>query len=195
MKIEDLKTTVKNGAFTPTPICTVVGQVNPHTNTLVYGVKAEEKQICQQISNSPAICKLVWGFTLIEALIALAILTMVAAGLIIPFASSTAVSQQGCNQTLAAKLAADLIEQIINTDFSQIVSRYNGYNEQKGQVKDAAGVVFSDPMYADFSRQAVCEYVFMPPQQSFGTPNFIKITVSVYQNGLKLAEVTRLKSK
>jgi prepilin-type N-terminal cleavage/methylation domain-containing protein len=67
--------------------------------------------------------KLVRGFTLIETLMALVILTIAAAGLILPFASSATVQQQGYSQTLATKLASDLIEQIINTDFSQIVCR------------------------------------------------------------------------
>jgi type II secretory pathway pseudopilin PulG len=133
------------------------------------------------------------GFTLVEALLALVILMIAAAGLILPFASSAVTSQQGCSQTLAAKLASDRIEQIIAD------SNYwsaGSYNESKGQVKNAAGADFTDPMYADFSRGAVCEEVFMPQQDSsFGTAKFIRITVKVYQNGLELAEVTRLKSK
>ena len=133
------------------------------------------------------------GFTLVEALLALVILMIAAAGLILPFASSAVTSQQGCSQTIAAKLASDRIEQIIAD------SNYwsaGSYNESKGQVKNAAGADFTDPMYADFSRGAVCEEVFMPQQDSsFGTAKFIRITVKVYQNGLELAEVTRLKSK
>jgi prepilin-type N-terminal cleavage/methylation domain-containing protein len=136
------------------------------------------------------------GFTLIEAMIALVILSIVAAGLLLPFASSATVQQQGCKQTIAVKLAADLVEQIIDSNFNQIVGAYKGYAEQKGQVKDADGIVFTDPMYADFSREvADCNYVYMPQQGSFGTPNFIRIVVRVYQNNLKLAEVARLKSK
>lgn len=136
------------------------------------------------------------GFTLIEAMIALVILAIIAAGLIIPFASSATVQEQGCNQTIATKLASDLMEQILNTNFDQVVSSYGGYSESKGQVKNANGVVFSDPIYADFSRTADCNYIYVPQQDnSFGTKNFVKITVRVYQDDLKLAEVTRLKSK
>ncbi|MCX5632207.1 MAG: type II secretion system protein [Phycisphaerae bacterium] len=135
------------------------------------------------------------GFTLAEAMIALVILSIAAAGLLLPFASSAAVQEQGCNQTIAAKLASDLIEQIINTDFNQIVSTYGSYTELKGQVKNANGVVFSDPIYSDFSRQAVCGYIYVSQQQNTGTPCFVKITVRVFYNGLKLAEVVRLKSK
>jgi prepilin-type N-terminal cleavage/methylation domain-containing protein len=135
------------------------------------------------------------AFTLIEAMIALVIFSIVVTGLILPFASSMTVQQQGCSQTLAVKLACDLVEEIINTDFDQIISTYNGYSEEKGQIKNASGAVFSDSMYADFSREAICEYVYMPPQTDAGAPNYIRITVRVYQNGLKLAEVVRLKSR
>ncbi|MDD5011272.1 MAG: prepilin-type N-terminal cleavage/methylation domain-containing protein [Phycisphaerae bacterium] len=135
------------------------------------------------------------AFTLIEALIALVILSIAAAGLLLPFASSAAVQQQGFSQTLAAKLASDLVEEIINTDFSQIMPAYEEYEEDKGEVKNADGVIFSDPMYADLSREATCEYIYVPQQIDAGTPNFIRITVRVYQNGIKLAEVVRLKSK
>jgi prepilin-type N-terminal cleavage/methylation domain-containing protein len=135
------------------------------------------------------------GFTLIEAMIALVVFTIALAGLILPFASSAAVQQQGYNQTLAAKLASDLMEQIIAADFSSIVSTYGSYTEAKGQVKNAKGAVFTDSIYAPFSRTASCVYVYMPQQSSYGNPNFIKITVSVYQDSIKLAEIVRLKSK
>jgi prepilin-type N-terminal cleavage/methylation domain-containing protein len=135
------------------------------------------------------------GFTLFEAMLALVIFTIATAGLLLPFASSATVQQQGCNQTLAAKLAADLMEQIIATDFSLIVSSYGGYTESKGHIKSAAGADLTDSIYAPLSRKASCVYVFMPQQSSYGSPNFIRITVSVYQDSTKLAEIVRLKSK
>ena len=180
MKVKDLK----NNAFTPAPIYIVAAKLEKTHKTTLAGFQNVQPK-----------CKLVRGFTLVEALIALVILGIAAAGLILPFASSAAVQEQGCSQTLAAKLACDLTEQIIAADFNQIVPTYGSYNEPKGQVKNAAGVVFTDSMYADLSRQAVCEYIYMPQQQSFGAYNFIRITVKVYQNDLKLAEVVRLKSK
>jgi prepilin-type N-terminal cleavage/methylation domain-containing protein len=191
LKVKDLK----NNAFTPAPIYIVAAKLEKTHKTTLAGF-----QNVQPKCKPPHQCigvrgKLVRGFTLIEALIALVILGIAAAGLILPFASSAAVQEQGCSRTIAAKLACDLTEQIIAADFNQIVPTYGSYNEPKGQVKNAAGVVFTDSMYADFSRQAVCEYIYMPQQQSFGAYNFIRITVKVYQNDLKLAEVVRLKSK
>jgi hypothetical protein len=136
------------------------------------------------------------GFTLAEAMLALVIFTIAVEGLLLPFGSSAAVQQQGYNQTLAAKLAADLMEKIIATDYSLIVSTYGSYTESKGHIKSAAGADLADSIYAPFSRTASCVYVYMPQQSSsYGSPNFIRITVSVYQDSTKLAEVVRLKSK
>jgi prepilin-type N-terminal cleavage/methylation domain-containing protein len=175
---------IKKNAFTPTPIYVAGEKLEKALKTTLAG-----------FTNAQPKCKLVRGFTLVEAMIALVILTIAAAGLLLPFASSATVQQQGCSQTLATKLASDLVEQIIDANFSQIVSTYNGYAEAKGQIKNAARAVFTDPMYANLSRQATCAYVYMPQQQSMGTPNFIKITVQVYQNDIKLAEIVRLKTK
>ncbi len=137
------------------------------------------------------------GFTLAEAMIALVILMIAATALILPFASSAAVEQQGIKKTIGVKLAADLIEQILAdpNDFYQIATDYDNYNEPNGQIKDVIGIIFSGSLYSDLSRNADCNYIYMIPQSYFGQQNFLKITVRVYQNGFKLAEITRLKSK
>jgi hypothetical protein len=126
---------------------------------------------------------------------ALVILSIVAAGLILPFAAGATVQQEGNKRTLASKLACDLMEKIVNTNFDDIVSEYNGYSESQGQVEDASGQVFTDVIYSKFSRQAACQYVYVPQQAAFGTQTFISVTVSVYNNGSKLAELTQIKSR
>lgn len=135
------------------------------------------------------------GFTLVEAMIAMVLLSIAAAGLLLPFSASASVQQEGVNRTLAVKLAGDLIEQIINTPFNQIVGTYGNYTEGTGQVKDAQGNVFSSSIYADFSRKAICQYVYTAQQDGLDSPNFIRITVQVFYKSSKLAEIATLKSK
>lgn len=135
------------------------------------------------------------AFTLAEVMITLVIFSIATAGLLLPFASSAAVQQQGCDETIAAKLACDLVEEIISRDFALIVPTYGSYSEAKGNMKSASGLTMTDSIYANFSRKAVCEYIYMPQQGGYGTPNFIRVTVRVYLNGLELAEVVRIKSK
>ena len=134
------------------------------------------------------------GFTLIEAMLAMVLLGMAAAGVLLPFAGGATAQADGSHRTLAAMLANDQIERIVSTPFAQLVARYN-YTESKGQVKDASGTVFTDPMYANFSRQTTCQAVYVPQQSGSTAANFILATVQVCYQDQQLATVHRLISQ
>lgn len=132
------------------------------------------------------------GFSLAEAMMATVVLAIAAAGVLLPFTSGAAVQVEGMRRTLAAKLAGDLMEEIVNTPFNQILDVYNGYTEPQGQVKDASGSVFTDSNYAFFSREAICEYVYMPQESGETEPKFIRATVRVYYRGREIVAASRL---
>ena len=131
------------------------------------------------------------GFTLAEAMIATVILGIAAAGVLMPFTSGLQVRAEGRRRTLAAKLAADLMEKIINIPSGQIVDGYERV-ELQGQVEDATGAVFTDSNYANFSRDVSCEYFYFP--QYSGT-EFILVTVKVYYSGREIVSLRRLISR
>ena len=136
------------------------------------------------------------GFTLPEATMALVILGIAAAGVLLPFAGGAAVQAEGVHRTLGTELANDLMERIIATSYGQIVADWNGYAEAQGQVKDANGVVFTDPIYAKYSRNVACDYVYV--QQQSGpplTPNFLFVTVKVERQGRQIAALSSLVSQ
>jgi len=135
------------------------------------------------------------GFTLTEAMMAVVVLGIAAASLLIPFVSGAVVRAEGINRTLAARLASDLMEKIVNTPFDQIVGSYNGYSEPQGQVKDAAGIVFTDPNYARFSREVICQDVYVPQASRPESPKYIRVTVRMYYDGRQIATINRLVSK
>lgn len=135
------------------------------------------------------------GFSLAEAMIAIVVLGIAAAGVLLPFTSGARVQVEGIRSTLGAKLAGDLMEEIINTPFDQIVASYDGYTEPQGQVKDASGTVFTGSNYANFSRDVSCEYVYMPQESGSTEPEFIRATAGVYYNGKQIAAVNRLVAK
>ena len=81
------------------------------------------------------------GFTLAEAMLAVVVLGIAAAGLLLPFSSGARLRVEGMHRTLGAKLASHLMEQIVHTSFDQIMDDYDGYSEAEGQVKNAAGVM------------------------------------------------------
>jgi len=134
------------------------------------------------------------GFTLAEAMMATVVLGIAAAGVLLPFTSGAAVRAEGMRRTLGAKLAGELMEQIISTPFNDIVTKYN-YTESQVQVKSAGGVVFTDTQYAKFSRSVSCEYVYVPQQGGATEPIFIRVTVRVYYSGKQIATINRLVSK
>jgi Tfp pilus assembly protein PilV len=140
-------------------------------------------------------CKSEAAFSLAEAMIATAVLAVAAAGVLLPFASGAAVRAEGMRRTLAAKLAADLTEQIISTPFEQIVDNFNGHTEPQGQVKDANDMVFISSNYANFSRDVSCQYVYVPQESGAAQPKFIRTTVRVYYDGRQIAAVSRLITK
>jgi len=135
------------------------------------------------------------GFSLAEAMMATVVLGIAAAGVLLPFTTGATVRSEGYHRTLAAKLAADLMEEIIKTPAAEIISTYDGYAEPQGQVKDVSGAVFTDSNYANFSRDVTCEYVYMPQESGSMEPNFIRVTVRVCYRGREIAVINRLISE
>jgi len=121
------------------------------------------------------------------------VLGIAAAGVLLPFTSGAAAQAEGMRRTLGAKLAGDLMEEIVNTPFEQIVDSY----EPQGQVKDAGGIVFTDPMYANFSREVSCVNVNVPvsPGEFSKDVGFIHATVWIYYSGKEIAVIERLISE
>lgn len=126
---------------------------------------------------------------------AVVVLGIAAAGVLLPFTSGAQVRAEGMRRTLGAKLAGDLMEQIINTDSDDIVDNYDGYAESQGQVKDATGAVFTDSNYANFSRDVSCLEVYVPQESGTVEAKFIRATVRVYYSGREIAIINRLISE
>jgi len=156
------------------------------------------------------------GFTLVEAMLAVVVLAIAAAGVLLPFVSGATVRAEGTRRTLAAGLASDLMEQILRLPFHDPtgsasdyspgpdagdldnIDDYDGYNEAQGQVKDATGAVFTDPKYVNFSRNVTCAYVAASPQPAPSDPaqcKFILVMVQVNYSGRETATIRRLVSE
>jgi type II secretory pathway pseudopilin PulG len=139
------------------------------------------------------------GFTLCEAMLATVILGMAATGVLLPFSSGASIQEEGILRTTAAQLASDLMEDIVNTSFDEIIATYGSYEEaignimvvnpggERGKANNA-----DHPKLAQFGREANCEYVFMPQQSNWGATAFILATVKVYYNGEEIIEISRL---
>ena len=74
------------------------------------------------------------GFTLAEALMAMVILSIAAIGIVQPFSAGAAVQIEGWHRSLTAKLASDLLEEIVNTDYDEIITEVELYLTRKAKV-------------------------------------------------------------
>jgi len=141
------------------------------------------------------------GFTLAEAMIAVVILGFAAAGVLLPFAAGAAMHAEGARRTAAAKIAADLMEEIIATDYDDIVGIYDGYSEAPGRIRKAssdgyggsvvytASDFYSGDVYNDLSRKAFCEYVTVSGAEA------ILVTVKVYYKADEIVNIKTLVSR
>jgi hypothetical protein len=127
------------------------------------------------------------------------ILGMAAAGVLLPFADGASVQAEGLHRSMAAGLANDLLERIVSTPFDQVTAApplgWHGYTEAQGQIKDASGTTFTDPIYANYSRDVSCHYIYVPQQGGMAAPNFALASVRVYYRGEQIAAVHRLMSE
>ncbi len=129
------------------------------------------------------------GFTLAEAMIATVVLSIATAGVLMPFVAGASIRAEGQRLTFAAKLAADLMEQIISDPQN---SKWISYNELQGQIKDASGNVFTDSVYSQYGRQASCVDGYSGEDSQ---PIFIVATVRVSYRGKEIASISRLIAK
>jgi prepilin-type N-terminal cleavage/methylation domain-containing protein len=126
------------------------------------------------------------GFTLLEALMAMVILGLAAGGVLLPFVSAAQVQKEATRQVIAAKLASDLIEQIHNTNYAGVIGTWNGYTESTGQVRNAVGILFTDPVYKRFGRSVTCQTA------TVAGVNLIWVTVTVTCDGREMMKLSSL---
>ncbi|MCD6394983.1 MAG: prepilin-type N-terminal cleavage/methylation domain-containing protein [Planctomycetes bacterium] len=126
------------------------------------------------------------GFTLAEAMIAMVILAVATSAVILPFSTAGALTQESAKRTLAASLAADLLEEIQNTDLAMIDMLYDNIFEPAGTVRDANFQVFTDPVYGRFARLSTCSAA------DVGGESLIWATVYIYYNDIEIFQVSTL---
>lgn len=123
---------------------------------------------------------------------AMVILSMAAAGVLLPFSGGARVQAEGIDSTLAAGLANDLMERIVATPYDGIVAFCATCDELQGQVTDSAGTPFASTIYARFSRDVVCERVTVWPQPETAVSHFLRVSVRVYDRGRLIVTLSRL---
>jgi len=153
------------------------------------------------------------GFTLLEALISVAMLTVAAPAVLIPFAAGMQNDAEDARQALATALAAEIMDEALSKPFSDPegptdlgpefgessryefdnIDDYDGYAESPGQIADAFGDVMTDPLAFELSRAVDVEYVYVSGQDLGQDPNSVRITVEVSDGDRPIATLVRLR--
>ncbi|HEG44534.1 hypothetical protein LCGC14_3129370 [marine sediment metagenome] len=123
------------------------------------------------------------AFTLVEAMIAMVVLSIAASGVLLPFAAGASAQMEGARRTLATKLASDRLEKVISTGYDKV---FDYAYESEGSMTDANGNFLDDPIYSDFRRGVT------PDPATLGDVSLVWVTVTVYYKGEEAAILTTL---
>ena len=152
------------------------------------------------------------GFTLIESLLASALLAMTIAAITTPFTAAARNEQADARRTIASSLGRELMEEILSRPFDDPdgagnpgpetgesarqyfdnIDDYHGYAEAAGEMVDGDGNRIADAAAHGLSRSATVTYVYVSGQEISGSPNFGRVEVEVRWKAQPLLTVTRL---
>lgn len=152
------------------------------------------------------------GFSLLEALVASAVLAVAVTAVTLPMTTAVGNELLETRQALATSLSHELMEEILAKPFydpqgaSQPgpesgessrelfdnVDDYDGYAEPPGGIVAGNGETVAGVEAATLSRSVTAQYVYVAGQVEDGTPEFIRVEVTVKDGTRPLVTLTRL---
>ena len=154
------------------------------------------------------------GFTLVEVLVASAMLAFIASAIMVPFAAGIQHDRFCGIHTEALALGQDLMEDILSLPFHDPdtpgtlapgpdggeftratfdnIDDYHGYSESDGVVTLALTGVEPDDVTEGLWRDVTVTYIHLPGQDAGEPFNACRVTVTVYHNAEAVTSMTRL---
>jgi len=159
------------------------------------------------------------AFTLLEALLAAAILAIAITAVTLPFTAGMRCQTIEARQTLGVSLAEELMEEILRRPFEEpgdgdddpesvadfgpdagessrsdytALDDYHGYTEAAGSILDPEGQVVDDPAAVGVSRRVTVSYVYVTGQDPGDEPSFMRVVVEVRYLDEPLVTLARL---
>jgi prepilin-type N-terminal cleavage/methylation domain-containing protein len=127
-----------------------------------------------------------FGFTLMEAMMAVFILAVAAAGISMAFAAAGTVQVEAQRRILASRLAADLMEKIVATDYGQIQTTYFA-----GYSRTAADMGNTSDIYTGLSCSVIANNT-IGINAGGSTVHLIQVTVAAKYNNQEITRITTL---
>jgi prepilin-type N-terminal cleavage/methylation domain-containing protein len=144
------------------------------------------------------------GFTLLESLLAIAVLALAIMALTVPFQAGADAEMEDGRRTMASCLAVEMLEEIlskqsdesrgtpapiqIRTELDEVAD-YDGYSETAGNIRNVRGLVITDP--AANGRYVEVASVYLDGQDVSEEPTVSRVTVTVAYEGHPIQQLTR----
>ncbi len=154
------------------------------------------------------------AFTLIESLLAAAILAMSITAVTLPFTSAAKNEQINARKTVATSFAQELMEEILTRSFEDPepsssrnpgpeadeysrcdfdnIDDYDGYTDKPGEISVLDGEISKHHGAVDLVRKVTTEYVYVTDQDVSGEPDFIRILVEITYRQRSVVRLSRL---
>lgn len=144
--------------------------------------------------------------TLLEALLAAAVLAMAATAIIMPFSAGAAASAQEARSTLAVSVAQDLMEEILSQPFSDANGEagetgrtnwddmldYRAYVEAPGALRCRDGSFITDAASTGMGRIATVEAFDPDGAGPCTAAEFLRVTVRINYRGQDILALSRI---
>ncbi|MEK6644853.1 MAG: prepilin-type N-terminal cleavage/methylation domain-containing protein [Planctomycetota bacterium] len=153
------------------------------------------------------------AFSLVEALIAATILTIVSASAALPFAAGVQHANEAARLENACALGQAFMEEILAHPFFEPGSRvaspgpdagetdrslfdniddYHGYTESATGPRDYRNQAITDPAFTNMYREVTAAYITFPGQVASDTNSLIRVTVLVKDGNAVLVKLVRV---
>lgn len=130
------------------------------------------------------------GFTLVEALIASAILALACTALVQAISAGQMHTHFAMRETRAIALCEAKMEEILARPYHEIAGAYHGHSEPRGGLTDAAGQP-CDAAFAPFARTVSATHGSLNVPALGGTVNGLAVTVTVTDDRQRSWTLTR----
>lgn len=154
------------------------------------------------------------AFTLMESLLASAILAMSITAITMPFISAAKNEQINARKTIATSFAQELMEEILTRSFEDPepswarnpgpepdeythedfdnIDDYHEYTDNPVETSALGSAISEHPGAAGLTRKVTAEYVYVTGQETSEEPDFIRILVEIRYREHTVVSLSRL---
>lgn len=131
------------------------------------------------------------GFSLMECMVAITVLSVAAAALLMPFTAAANAARIDSKRTTAATLATQMLERLTDMSYGEILAM-DGTVEAGESISSITGQPLNAASLAGFTRRVDAAEVTVTASGANGDATFVRVVVTVTCDGVEPIEMRRL---